>query len=126
MYKRQDKLGATEQQLDFPVVFASGLNGWATLEQLAVMSEQERDATLLAADTLLADWPAVRLDDDDAGRFLSGVRRRLPLADAPHVRVYGPQPQAFLGSGHIAAGELISNRLLSPVEVQGLLQRATP
>ncbi len=28
-----DKLGATEDQLDFPVVFASGLNGWATLEK---------------------------------------------------------------------------------------------
>ncbi len=28
-----DKLGATESQLDFPVVFASGLNGWATLTQ---------------------------------------------------------------------------------------------
>jgi GTP-binding protein len=26
-----DKLGASEEQLDFPVVFASGLNGWATL-----------------------------------------------------------------------------------------------
>jgi GTP-binding protein len=26
-----DKLGATEEQLDFPVIFASGLNGWATL-----------------------------------------------------------------------------------------------
>jgi len=26
-----DKLGATEDQLDFPVIFASGLNGWATL-----------------------------------------------------------------------------------------------
>ena len=28
-----DKLGATEEQLDFPVVFASGLNGWASLEK---------------------------------------------------------------------------------------------
>jgi GTP-binding protein len=28
-----DKLHATEAQLDFPVIFASGLNGWATLEQ---------------------------------------------------------------------------------------------
>jgi len=28
-----DKLGATEEQLDFPVVYASGLNGWATLTQ---------------------------------------------------------------------------------------------
>ncbi len=27
-----DKLGATEAQLDFPIVYASGLNGWATLE----------------------------------------------------------------------------------------------
>ena len=27
-----DKLGANERQLDFPVIYASGLNGWATLE----------------------------------------------------------------------------------------------
>ncbi len=26
-----DKLGATESQLDFPIIFASGLNGWASL-----------------------------------------------------------------------------------------------
>jgi tRNA pseudouridine55 synthase len=97
------------------------LNGALTLEQLAEMSEAQRDAALQDADALLADWPVVRLQDDDAGRFLSGMRRNLPLADAPRVRVYGPQPKAFLGSGHIAGGELISTRLLSPVEVQGLL-----
>ena len=101
------------------------LDGAFTLEQLAAMSEAERDAKLLQADTLLADWPVVRLDDEGAGRFLSGVRRRLPLADAPRVRVYGPQPKAFLGSGHIAGGELISTRLLSPIEVQGLLSTET-
>ncbi|HRD98060.1 MAG TPA: translational GTPase TypA [Rubrivivax sp.] len=28
-----DKLGATEDQLDFPVVYASGLNGWASMEE---------------------------------------------------------------------------------------------
>src|SRR5437899_3862038 len=27
-----DKLGASEDQLDFPVIYASGLNGWASLE----------------------------------------------------------------------------------------------
>jgi GTP-binding protein len=27
-----DKLGASEEQLDFPVVYASGLNGWASLK----------------------------------------------------------------------------------------------
>lgn len=92
-----------------------------TLEQLASMSEAERDALLQDPDALLADWPLVRLQAEDAGRFLAGVRRRLPLADAPRVRVYGPEPRAFLGSGHIAGGELISTRLLSPVEVEGLL-----
>ncbi len=28
-----DKLGATEEQLDFPVVYASGLNGWSSLTE---------------------------------------------------------------------------------------------
>ena len=27
-----DKLGATDEQMDFPIVYASGLNGWAALE----------------------------------------------------------------------------------------------
>jgi tRNA pseudouridine55 synthase len=92
-----------------------------SLEQLAVMSELERDAVLMPADQLLADWPEVVLSNEDAGRFLSGMRRRLPLADAPNVRVYGPPKHTFLGSGHVTAGELISTRLLSPVEVQSLL-----
>jgi tRNA pseudouridine55 synthase len=92
-----------------------------TLEALQAMSEPERDALLLPADALLADWPQVQLNHDDAGRFLSGLRRRVALADQPAVRVYGPEPRAFLGSAHVTAGELIADRLLSPVEVQGLL-----
>ena len=92
-----------------------------TLGELTAMSDGEREAALLGADALVADWPEVRLGTEDAGRFLSGVRRRLSLPDAPRVRVYGPQPRAFLGGGRIAAGELISTRLLSPIEVQGLL-----
>ena len=110
-------LGALRRTASGPL----SLQGAHTLEQLAAMSEAERDAALASADHLLADWPLVRLGTDDAGRFLSGLRRRLGLADAPNVRVYGPEPQAFLGSGHIAAGELISTRLLSPLEVQSLL-----
>ena len=104
---------------------ALSLNGAHTLEQLGAMSEEDRDAALMDADALLADWPVVRLGTEDAGRFLSGVRRRLSLADAPNVRVYGPEPKAFLGGGHITAGELISTRLLSPLEVQGLIQPAS-
>lgn len=105
---------------------ASTLADAVTLEALEAMDDAERDALLLAADALLADCPIVRLEADDAARFLSGVRRRLPLADADCVRVFGPEPQAFLGAGHIAGGELISTRLLSPVEVQGLLTARTP
>ncbi len=28
-----DKLGATDEQLDFPVVYASGINGWTSMEE---------------------------------------------------------------------------------------------
>ena len=45
------------------------------------------------------------------------MRRRLALADAPALRVYGPERGAFLGTGHVVAGELIASRLLSPAEV---------
>ncbi len=31
-FELMDKLGATEEQLDFPIVYASALNGWATLD----------------------------------------------------------------------------------------------
>ena len=92
-----------------------------TLEALAQMDEVQRDARLLPPDALVADWTPVRLPAAEAARFLSGLRRRVDLPDAAQVRVYGPEPGAFLGSGHIVAGELIPTRLLSPAEVQSLL-----
>ncbi|MDQ6680406.1 MAG: tRNA pseudouridine(55) synthase TruB, partial [Pseudomonadota bacterium] len=92
-----------------------------TLESLEALDEAARDRLLLQPDAMLADWPQIRLDDEGAARFLSGVRRRIPLPDTPCVRVYGPEPKAFLGGGHIQAGELISTRLLSPVEAGDLL-----
>ena len=78
------------------------------------MDEAERDALLLPADALLADWPTVRLPDDEAGRFLTGLRRRVALADAPRGARLRPAEPArhFLGSAHITAGELIADRLL--------------
>ncbi len=106
------------------------LAGTVTIDALAALTEPEREALLRPVDALLADWPVVRLDADDAGRFLSGLRRRLPAArgqgDLPAVRVYGPDAGAFLGSGHVTAGELIPDRLLSPAEVQALTRPLPP
>ncbi|MBI5258603.1 MAG: tRNA pseudouridine(55) synthase TruB [Burkholderiales bacterium] len=95
-----------------------------TLAQLEAMSEPEREALLQPPDVLLSEWPRLALDDSEAGRFLTGLRRRVHQDDAPAVRVYGPDPRAFLGSAHITAGELIADRLLSPPEVQALVQQA--
>jgi tRNA pseudouridine55 synthase len=87
-----------------------------TLEDLADMDEPARDALLLKPDTLLSDWPRVELAASEAARFLTGLRRRVELPDAAAMRVYGPD-LAFLGSAHVKSGELIAQRLLSPIEV---------
>lgn len=97
-----------------------------TLEALGEMSEAQREARLQPVDALLSDWPSVRLDDAEAGRFLTGLRRRINAGDAPRVRVYGVQARAFLGGAHITAGELIADRLLSPLEVKSLLHPESP
>jgi len=55
-----DKLHATEAQLDFPVIFASGLNGWATLTQ----GEVGTDLTPLF-DAMLQHVPAHEGSPDD-------------------------------------------------------------
>jgi len=91
-----------------------------TLEALEAMDDAARDALLLPPDVLLADWPEWRLTAIEAARFLTGLRRRVNAADAPRIRVYGPEPRALLGAAHITAGELIPDRLLSPIEIESL------
>lgn len=93
-----------------------------TLEALEAMTPAERLACLLPVESLLPDHARVMLDAADAGRFLSGVRRRGPWPDAPQVAVYGDAPHALLGTGHVMAGELIPGRLLSPPEIKQILE----
>jgi tRNA pseudouridine55 synthase len=90
------------------------------IEALQALDDEARLARLLPPQALLGERPTVRLDADDAGRFLTGLRRRVNHPDADAVSVFGPEPRAFLGTAHIIAGELIPDRLLSPLEVQGL------
>ena len=96
------------------------------IEALTALSPDARAALLLPPEVLVAGWPQVWLPDDEAGRFLCGLRRRVALADADAVRVYRAATDthhspAFLGTAHITAGELIADRLLSPIEVQDYL-----
>ena len=98
-----------------------------TLAQLEALTDDERLTKLQPVESLLAGHTEVTLDNDNAGRFLSGMRRRTDLPDNEHVAVYAEKerdkPRALLGSAHIKAGELIPTRLLSPIEVsQSLAQ----
>ena len=93
-----------------------------TLEQLEAMEEGDRLAALQPVDCLLQDYTAVTLNADHAGRFLSGMRRRGGWPDMPHVRVYGDAPHTLLGTAHTQAGELIPTRLLSPLDIQQILE----
>jgi len=92
------------------------------LADLEAMPEAARLAQLKSVDCLLPTHTPVTLQADDAGRFLSGVRRRGQWPDLEHVAVYGDAPPALLGSAHVKAGELIPGRLLSPIEIQQILE----
>ena len=60
-----DRQGATDAQLDFPVVYASALNGWATLDvNVAKAASRKRE------------------DAEDAG----GAARAVPIDDAADMR----------------------------------------
>ena len=99
-----------------------GLEGCVSVAALESMSEAERWACLQPVECLLEAYPSITLDEASAGRFLSGVRRRGAWADAPAVAVFGARPRALLGVGHVTAGELIPDRLLSPLEIQQILE----
>ncbi len=89
-----------------------------TLSALEAMTEDERLKCLLPVDSLLAEHTAVTLDAENAGRFLSGLRRRGSWVDEERVAVYAENPRALLGTAHVRAGELIPGRLLSPIEIE--------
>lgn len=102
-------------------------NQCITVEALEALPEAQRLERLLPVQTLLPQHTPVTLDHDDAARFLSGMRRRGAWPDQPQVAIYGPPPDAsnqpvLLGSGHTLAGELIPGRLLSPIEIQQILE----
>ena len=95
-----------------------------TLQALEAMDEDQRERLVQPVEVLLPGHTPVELDPEDAGRFLSGLRRRGPWKDGDHVAVYGQQPRALLGTAHVQGGELIPGRLLSPLEIQQILEKS--
>ena len=130
-FELMDKLGATEAQLDFPIVYASALNGWATLDW-------RQPATDMRAllDTILKHVPAPDVDTEGSlqlqisaldyssyvGRIGIGRIRRgkiksasdvmLLTGDNPPKRVRVNQVQSFQGLNKVPmdvaeAGEIV-------------------
>lgn len=98
-----------------------------TLADLEAMDESQRLARVLPVETLLNGHETVTLDGENAARFLSGMRRRGKWPDMGKVAVFAASPKALLGTAHVAGGELIPGRLLSPPEVsESVLQFAAP
>jgi tRNA pseudouridine55 synthase len=95
-----------------------------SLVQLEAMDEVQRMAALQAVHVLLPGYTEVQLDKDSTDRFLNGARRRGPWVDCDQVAVYGEHPRALLGTAHVHGGELIPGRLLSPIEIQQILEKS--
>ena len=130
-FELMDKLGATEAQLDFPIVYASALNGWATLDW-------KKPATDMRAlfDTVLKHVPPPQTDAQGSlqlqisaldyssyvgrigigrirrGQIKSGSEVMLLSGDRPPKRVRVNQVQSFQGLNKVPmevadAGEIV-------------------
>jgi tRNA pseudouridine55 synthase len=85
-----------------------------TLPALEAMDAAARDALLLPVDSLTQNFPALSLDDAQAGRLAQG--QRLGLRDGHpdgKRRLYADG--RFIGLGELVAGRLSPSRLLSSV-----------
>ena len=105
-------------------VGALNLADAVTLEQIHQDPEADRIHRLLPVDALLVSFPALRLPDELAQRFLHGQRIALgkeALAapvDAGRVRVYRASDARLLGTGVMQAFEVLApERLVSTAGV---------
>ena len=90
-----DKLGATEEQLDFPVVYASALHGWATLDHT-----KKEDSMRPLFEAILKHVP-VREADPDAPL-------QLQICSLDYSSFVGR-----IGVGRVRAGRVKSGQLVA-------------
>jgi GTP-binding protein len=96
-----DNLGATDEQLDFPIVYASALNGWATLDY----NEPKTDITdLFEAIVKHVAPPAVELDGET----------QLQVSQLDYSSYLG-----IIGIGRIKRGTLKPNQQVTIVGADG-------
>ncbi len=132
-----DKLGASDEQLDFPVVYASALQGWATLD-VAVAKRGEGDAAGEPAsmralfETILAAVPAPEGDPDGPLQFqvsaldYSSYLGRLAIGRIRRGRIAPGQEVAVL-NGPLAEGETPKkSRIVQVLGFSGLTRAAVP
>ena len=107
-----DKLGANEHQLDFPVVYASALNGWATLDvEVAKAHLPGADSDMRALfETILASVPPPVTDVEAPLQFqvsaldYSSYVGRLGIGRVRRGRLVAGQEVAIL-HGPLAEGQ---------------------
>ena len=96
-----DKLGATNEQLDFPIVYASALHGYASLEDTA----REGDMTPLY-EAIMQYVPAPSVDPD--GPF------QMRISQLDYNNFVG-----LIGVGRIQRGKVRTNQAVSVIDRHG-------
>ncbi len=86
-----DRIGATEAQLDFPVVYASALNGWATTDVAVAKAGVKPEGADMRAlfETVLSYVPA---PVGDPGRAAAVPGERARLLQLPRAAGHRPHP----------------------------------
>jgi GTP-binding protein len=108
-----DKLGATEEQLDFPVVYASALNGWATMDVAVAKAGKAPERADMRAlfETVIKHVPAPVGDSDGPFQLqisaldYSSYVGRLGIGRIRRGRIAPGQEVAVL-NGPLAEGEM--------------------
>lgn len=96
-----DRLGATDEQLDFPIIYASAINGWATKE-LGVVKEDMNDLFQAIVNNVASP------DVDPEGPF------QMQISSLDHSNFLGT-----IGIGRIQRGRIKTNTAITSIDKDG-------
>jgi GTP-binding protein len=95
-----DKLGASDEQLDFPIVYASALQGWATLDPaVPVLNKPSEDMRPLF-ETIVDNVPVRDVDPDGA--------LQLQICSLDYSSFVGRIGIGRIGRGRIRSGQQVA------------------